>query len=59
MKNRILQNSYGGTVIKYDVEKSGVRMPLITSRRSPYVFQAALDARRSGLEKMAGDLHHE
>lgn len=51
--------TFAHVTVKYDNKVSGARMPLITNRRTPYAFRAALDARRSGLEKMAGELRHD
>lgn len=51
--------TYAHIEVRYDQRKSGARMPLITNRRQPYAFRAALDARRSGLERMAGIIRHD
>lgn len=54
----ITRNIFCSVELIYD-RKSGARMPLITTHGRPYAFRAALDARRSGLERMAGELRHD
>lgn len=59
----MISMTYAHIIVRFNpATVSGARMPLITNRRTPYAFQAKLDARKArerGLAAMAGETYRD